>query len=124
MAAAPGRLADMLGASRLAVEAVGGVTELVEAVHMQVLERAIGTPAVRPVAGITRLVYRSVKGVTRLVGGGLDAVLGRLDPVLGEGQGWNGREPVLAALNGVLGDHLERVGNPLAIPMQIRTACA
>lgn len=113
------RGADLIGASRLVIEAVAGVTELVEAVHMNVLERAIGTPAVKPIAGVTRLVYRSVKGVTRLVGGGLDAVLDRLQPLLGE-PGWNGREPMLAALNGVLGDRLALARNPLAIPMQFR----
>lgn len=120
MAAKPSLGADLVGASRLAIEAVTGVTELVEAVHMNVLDKAIGTPAVRPVAGVTSLVYRSVKGVTRLVGGSIDAVLNRLVPVLGEQTGWRGREPLLAALNGVLGDRLESSGNPLAIQMSLR----
>lgn len=120
MAAKPSPGADLAGASRLAIEAVIGVTELVEAVHMNVLNKAIGTPAVRPVAGVTSFVYRSVKGVTRMVGGGIDSVLGRLVPVLGEQAGWPGREPLLAALNGVLGDRLAHSGNPLAIPMSLR----
>jgi len=110
---------DLAGASRLAIEAVTGVTELVEAVHMNVLNKAIGTPVVRPIAGITSFVYRSVKGVTRLVGGSLDVVLARLVPALGEPAGWKGRDAVLAALNGVLGDRLEQSGNPLAIPMRL-----
>lgn len=113
------RGADLIGASRLVIEAVAGVTELVEAVHMNVLARAIGSPAVKPITGVTRLVYRSVKGVTRLVGGGLDAALDRLQPLLAE-PGWKGREPMLAALNGVLGDRLALAHNPLAIPMQFR----
>jgi pimeloyl-ACP methyl ester carboxylesterase len=112
--------ADLLGASRLAVEAVAGVTELVEAVHMNVLNKAIGAPAVRPVAGVTSFVYRGVKGVTGLVGGGLDAVLARLAPAVGEQPGWAGREALLAVLNGVLGDRLARSGNPLAIRMSLR----
>lgn len=120
MSATPTRRADLAGASRLAIDAVTGVTELVEAVHMNVLNKAIGTPAVRPIAGITSLVYRSVKGVTRLVGGSLDAVLGRLVPALGEPADWKGRDAVLAALNGVLGDRLEQSGNPLAIPMRLK----
>ena len=113
-------MADLTGASRLAIEAVTGVTELVEAVHMKVLNQAIGTPAVRPVAAVTSLVYRSVKGATRLVGGGLDAVLGQLAPALAEPAAWSGREALLAALNGVLGDRLAASGNPLAIPMRFR----
>ena len=122
MAAKPSLGADLVGASRLALEAVAGVTELVEAVHMNVLNKAVGTPLVRPVAGVTRLVYRSVKGVTRLVGGGLDRVLDQLVPALGEPPGWSGREALLAALNGVLGDRLAASGNPLAIPMRLRHA--
>ncbi len=112
--------ADLAGASRLAIEAVTGVTELVEAVHMNVLHKAIGTPVMRPVAGVTSLVYRSVKGVTRLVGGGVDAVLARLVPVMDEPTDWSGREALLAALNGVLGDRLAASGNPLAIQMRFR----
>ncbi len=113
------RARDLLGASRLALDAVSGVTALVETVHMNVLNRAIGTPVMRPVAGVTSLVYRSVKGVTALVGSGLDAALRKLAPLLAQPPEWTGREAVLAALNGVLGDHLEQSGNPLAIPMQL-----
>ena len=120
MRAKPSIGADLAGASRLAIEAVMGVTELVEAVHMNVLNKAIGTPVARPVAGVTSLVYRSVKGVTRLVGGGLDGVLGKLVPDLGEPAAWAGRDALLAALNGVLGDRLEASGNPLAIRMGFR----
>jgi pimeloyl-ACP methyl ester carboxylesterase len=116
------RAADLLGASRLAMDAVAGVTALVEAVHMNVLDRAIGTPLVRPVSGITGFVYRSVKGVTRFVGGGINAVLAPLVPVLGEQQHWQGRDTVLAAVNGVLGDRLAETANPLAIPMALRVA--
>ena len=120
MAAKPSLGADLVGASRLALEAVAGVTELVEAVHMNVLDKALGTPAIRPVAKVTSLVYRSVKGVTRLVGGGIDKVLEQLVPILGERQGWAGRDALLAAVNGVLGDRLAASGNPLAIPMSFR----
>ncbi len=120
MAAKPSLGGDLAGASRLAIEAVTGVTELVEAVHMNVLNKAIGTPVVKPVVGVTALVYRSVKGVTRLVGGGIDAVLGRLVPVLGEPASWPGRDALLAALNGVLGDRLAATGNPLAVSMALR----
>ncbi len=121
--ARPSLGADLLGASRLAAEAVAGVTELVEAVHMNVLERALGArvlqPAVRPVTGVTSFVYRSVKSVTRVVGGGIDQVARRLVPLLGREAAWPGREAVVAALNGVLGDRLEAAANPLATRMQL-----
>ena len=116
--------ADLLGASRLALEAVAGVTDLVEAVHLNVLDKmpAALRPAVRPVTGVTSLVYRSVRSVTRVVGGGVDHVARRLVPVLGNEAAWPGREAVVAALNGVLGDRLAASANPLAIGMQLRPA--
>jgi len=70
--------------------------------------------------GITGLVYRSVHGVTRLVGGSIDAVLGRLVPLFGAAAPSPTREALVAALNGVLGDYLAETGNPLAIAMRLR----
>jgi pimeloyl-ACP methyl ester carboxylesterase len=40
--------------------------------------------------------------------------------LLGERSAWPGREPLLAALNGVLGDYLAASNNPLAITMHLR----
>jgi hypothetical protein len=115
--------ADLLGVSRLAVDAVLGVTELAEAMHLRLLGKAAGVPLtrllVRPVVHTTALAYRSVKGVTRLVGGSVDAVFGRLPAHLGGRGDWAGRQALLAALNGVLGDRLAASGNPLAIPMTL-----
>jgi pimeloyl-ACP methyl ester carboxylesterase len=106
----------------MTVDAVAGLTDLVEAMHHNIAR----TPALpdKPkevrTKGITGLVYRSIRGVTRLMGGGLDAVLGRLVPLFGEKHSSPEREAVLAALNGVLGDYLEASKNPLAIPMCLR----
>ncbi len=58
--------------------------------------------------------------MTRLVGGGLDAALAKLAPVLGELPPSPRLEALVAALNGVVGDHLEESGNPLAIRMRLR----
>jgi pimeloyl-ACP methyl ester carboxylesterase len=109
------------GASRLAVSATQGLTDLVEALHTGVARLPGRAPALRT-RGITGLVYRSVRGVTRLVGGGIDAALQRLEPLLGPASKPNSAttEAVLAALNGVLGDYLADTANPLAIPMQLR----
>ena len=113
---------DLHGFSRLTVDAVAGLTDLVEAMHHNIVSTTVplGKAPSGRTRGITGFVYRSIRGVTRLVGGGLDAVLGRLVPLFGEKQSSPEREAVLAALNGVLGDYLEASGNPLAIRMCLR----
>lgn len=115
-------LSDARGASRLVVDLTLLVTELVETMHHNVARRpgVLGQATFERTKGVTGLVYRSVRSVTRLVGGGIDAALAPLVPLLGTEASWPGREPVVAALNGVLGDHLDASGNPLAIPMQLR----
>lgn len=94
------------------------VTELVETMHHNIARgpSVLGQAEFERTRGLTGLVYRSVRGVTRLVGTGIDAVIAPLVPLVGGESGWLGREPVVAALNGVLGDHLDASNNPLAIP--------
>jgi len=120
----PRTLVDELrGASRLAIEATRGVTDLVEAMHLTIA----GGPEVlgRPLAGIaqtlTRPVYASIRGVTGVVGAGIDLALAQLTPLVGNGDPGPERETLLAALNGVLGDYLAESGNPLAIEMRLRS---
>jgi hypothetical protein len=98
---------DLRGVARLAVEATTGVAGIVE--DMQ-----------GPTLGIAGLVHRSIRGVTRLVGGSVDALVAPFVPLLGETRSRPEREAVLAVLNGVIGDHLEATRNPLAIPMRVR----
>ncbi len=114
--------ADLHGFGRLTIDAVAGLTDLVEAMHHNIARTPapFGKPPAGRTGGITGFVYGSIRGVTRLVGGGLDALLGRLVPLFGEKQSSPEREAVLAALNGVLGDYLEASGNPLAIRMRLR----
>jgi pimeloyl-ACP methyl ester carboxylesterase len=113
---------DLRGASRLAVEATRGVTDLVEAMHVTIAggPDILGRPLAAPVRMVTGLVYGSIRGVTRLVGGSIDLALERLAPLLGESIPGPEREAVLAVLNGVLGDYLLASENPLAIKMSFR----
>lgn len=116
------RSGNARGLGRLAVEATLGLTELVEAMHrtISVAPGPVGTPPVGRTRGLTGFVYGNVRGVTRLVGSSVDAALSALAPLLGEAAPSPGRDALVAALNGVLGDHLEASGNPFAIPMQLR----
>ncbi len=131
----------MRGAARLAVDATLGLTALVEAMHARIAS-VPGLKGPEQTRGITGLVYRSVRGVTRLVGGSVDALLAALTPLLAPANtgmtttdrpttdrpstdrpttdapaSSREREAVVAALNGVLGDHLHASGNPLATVM-------
>ena len=114
--------ADLRGANQLTIAGIAGVVDLVEAMHhnIAVIPRIVARPQRDRTTGITRLVYRSIHGVVRLVGHGLDSLLARLMPLLGERSTWPGREALLAALNGVLGDYLAASNNPLAITMHLR----
>jgi pimeloyl-ACP methyl ester carboxylesterase len=112
---------DLRGASRLATDAVAGVTGLVEAMHAQIarLPGSAVAPSGRT-SGITGFVYGAVRGTTRVVAGGLDLLFGQLEPMFAAGPSSPAREATLAALNGVLGDRLEASDNPLAITMSLR----
>jgi len=121
--------ADLRGAARLTTEAVAGLTSLVEAMHARIASLPgtsgrHGEPQEERTRGITGVVYASVRGVTRVVGGTVEGLLGWLAPLLaatGPGQQPRPeREAIAAALNGVLGDHLAATDNPLAIAMTFR----
>jgi len=113
---------DLRGFSRLVVDATLGVTGIVEALHHTITHTPglLETPAYAPMRGIPGLVYGSIRGITRLVGDGLDAILMQIAPLLRERQPSPERDAMLAALNGVVGDHLAASSNPLTIPMRLR----
>lgn len=106
---------SLRGATHLAITATTGLTDLVEAMHAQITRLPLTAPR-STTTGLTGLVYRSIRGVTRLVGSGLDRSLDALAPWL-DHTAPEEASAVRAALNGVLGDYLEATDNPLATPM-------
>lgn len=115
---------DLHGLSRLGIDGVRGVTDLVEDLHHAIL-RVPGIRAVSPQArtgGIPGVVYRSIHGVTWLVGGGLDLAFSRIVPRFDPARPSPRRDHLLAVINGVLGDHLAATDNPLAIRSAFRRA--
>ncbi len=115
---------DLRGLSRLGVDAVVGVTNLVEAMHHTIASRAgiVGAAPAGRSSGVTGVVYRAVRGTTRVLGRGVDAALGALTRHSGPSLSTPRREALIAALNGVCGDHLADTANPLAIAMALRMA--
>jgi hypothetical protein len=127
-------LSDIQGLAQLATLGTLGVTQIAEKVQGQVykavaapfgaagqkfVDREAGASGVRK-TGITGLVYGGIRGVTRLAGGAVDAVLSRAAPRVADPASSPQREAMLSALNGVLGDRLQDSANPLAITMRLR----
>ncbi|HLL24616.1 MAG TPA: alpha/beta fold hydrolase [Kofleriaceae bacterium] len=108
-------LDDLRGASRLAVDATRGVTDIVERMH-----RTLGWGT----ALLGRPVYASIHGITRLVGAGIERLLAELAPLVDSSVTGSQRDALLAVVNGVLGDYLVASENPLAIEMHLRHAGA
>jgi len=104
-------LSDLVGLNRLATDVTAELTDLVEALHNNIAcsPGILGTPIQERTSAIAGLVFESVRGVTRLVAGTTDAILGQLVPILDERSSQE-REAVLAALNGMMGDYLAATG--------------
>lgn len=117
------RDSDVIGFSRLANDGVAGVTDMVEALHGEIAAASVGLvpqPDQELAADITALVYDSIRGITRLIGKSLIASEPLLEKQAPPERVSLGREAVVAAVNGVLGDYLVRTKNPLAISMCLR----
>ena len=123
------RSTDLRGLAKLATQATVNVTKIAEGVTQSVWS-TMGAPSgklANETRGITGLVYKSIQGVTQLVGKGAESLLTSLQPLLDKidldsnaPQESAPREAVLAALNGVMGDRLVESDNPLATPMTLR----
>ncbi len=123
------RAKDLRGIAQLATQATSSVASIAEGVHQSVWS-TLGAPGGKTAGrtrGLTGLVYKSVQGVTQLVGKSVDMALTKLQPWLEAALNAQApvseqpeREAVLAALNGVMGDRLVESRNPLATPMSLR----
>ncbi len=118
----PLTVTHLRGMGRLAIDAVTGVTDIVEEMHRNIagLSPIVGAAPKGGARGISGFVYRSVRGITRLVGAGLDAALAPLADLTADAEHTAEQDAIIAALNGVLGDHLAASANPLAIDAQLR----
>ncbi len=124
--------ADLRGGARLTLEAVAGLESLVVAMRgrLKAVPRGqrLGATA-GPDQGFraaTGLASRAGSGANRLAGHSAESLLAWLAPALAPAEARQPvcpeREAILAALNGVMGDHLATTGSSLAIPMQFRHA--
>ena len=109
---------DLRAAARLAADATVGVSRIAEGVHQSVWSTLGAGPSDGRTRGISGFVYRQVRRTARLAGRTADRALGLL-PSDGASESER-RAAFVAALNGVLGDHLTATDNPLATPMTLR----
>ena len=110
------------GVGRLTIEAVLAITDIVEAMHKRVspLSTLRSPSENEQLSGISGLVYRNIRNVTTLVGKSIDAPLAAISKIFASQPDSTSTQTMLAALNGVLGDHLMQSENHLAIAMNFR----
>lgn len=116
-------LAAIRGLAGLGADATVGITDIVEGMYRNIAAGAPpwGPSPEGPARGVAGLVHACIRQSATTIGDAADGLLslvpsaGAMDDV-----GTPERDAWLAALNGVLGDHLDTQRNPLAIPMQYR----
>jgi hypothetical protein len=107
-------VSDVPAASRLTADVMRALA------HASASFGAGQRPLVPGAALLRRTVARALGLVAGLVDTGTVLVADPLARLGGTQQASAQRAAVVAALNGVLGDHLEASANPLALPMQLR----
>lgn len=116
-------LAAIRGLAGLGADATVGVTDIVEGMYRNIAAGSMpwGAAPQGPARGIAGLVHECIRQSTSTIGGAADQLLA-LAPASGAmtDHGTPERDAWLAALNGVVGDHLHAKSNPLAIAMQFR----
>jgi pimeloyl-ACP methyl ester carboxylesterase len=113
---------DLSGLGSLTIDAVTGFTDIIESLQqtMPTLSGALGTPNANRKKGVSGKAFTGIRNLIETMGGGIDAPLAQFGSVLGNNDSSPTREAALSILNGVLGDHLVKKSNPLAITMRFR----
>lgn len=121
---------DLRGMTQLVVDATHGINGVVRDMHHTILRlpRPWGADGANPPRGVhgavykvlhgsSSLVYRGVRGVTSVVGAGLERAWDHLPLPLKPQSETPAQAAWRSVLNGVLGDHLTERGNPLGLEM-------
>lgn len=111
------------GSARLVFDSVDGITNIVEGMYRNIAATPLpfGRAPEGSAPGIAGLVHAAVRGINGGVRGASELALAPLTQYLDRYYPPGPqRAAVVAVLNGVVGDHLARTNNPLAIPMSLR----
>lgn len=113
---------ELQGLIHLVMDATIGVTDLVEAVHKQVVQPPFlpSTAIQKLITNIAGIAYKNIRWSTLFIGKNINKIITRLNPIFGKIKPSDKKEIIIAVLNGVIGDYLEEKENPLKITMQFR----
>jgi pimeloyl-ACP methyl ester carboxylesterase len=113
---------DLSGLGSLTIDAATGFTDIIESLHKTIptFSGVFGNPKRSRKKGISGKAFAGIRHFIETMGGGIDVQLEQFGSALGSMDTSPGREAALAVLNGVLGDHLVKKSNPLAIEMRFR----
>lgn len=116
------RISDIQGLTKLIVEATLNITNIAEELNQQIIHPPYlpSSSIQHLVSGISSLVYKSIRGTTKLVGRGITGSLSQLAPERSIGISIDQKETILSILNGIIGDYLNQEENPLAVTMQFK----
>ena len=113
---------DLQGITNLIVDVTIGVTNLVEAMHKQVVHPSFlpSTTIQKLITSIASITYKNIRWSTLFIGSSISKMLKKLTPAIGKIKDSDKKDIILSVLNGVIGDYLEEKENPLKITMQFR----
>lgn len=120
-------LQTIQGGTRLVFDSVEGITNTVERMHESIAATpfALVPASLRPSRAhgpIAAAVYTIIRAINGGLRAGVDSSFALLPETVRQAGGSAAETRVVAALNGVFGDHLEATGNTLATPMCLRGA--
>ncbi len=114
------------GGTRLLFDSVEGITNTVERMHETIARAPLPFTSqpeqpTRAHGLIAAGVYKLIRGINGGLREGVDKSFSAVPQSLRRDGNSTGETRLVAALNGVLGDHLEATGNPLATTMTLGT---
>ena len=112
---------DLRGVNHLAQDGIRAVLDIAESNHKKI-HRMVGLSKSNSdrTEGLTGFVYRSIRTLSQGVSFGIDQSLKLFTQSTTDSDPRSiAREKMVAAINGVVGDHLYRTENSLAITMQL-----
>lgn len=113
---------ELQGITHLIIDATIGVTDIVEAMHKQVVHPPLlpSTRIQKLISTIARVTFKTIRWNTKFIGNSISKFLKQLTPLVGKIKDSEKKEIILSILNGVIGDHLEKKRNPLELNMEFR----